>query len=50
MNCGKCGGKTKVLQTRKEGDLVVRERGCCKCGHRFRTTEREAQRQWVNVR
>ena len=39
MNCPNCGGKTKVQETRSDGETVIRCRKCQACRLRFRTQE-----------
>ena len=39
MICPNCGGKTKVQETRTDGELVIRHRKCPGCKLRFRTAE-----------
>lgn len=40
MLCGECGGKTRVTLSVKDGEVVLRQRECAKCGKRFFTEER----------
>ena len=37
--CQKCGGNTKVYDTRLKNNMVIRYRQCCKCFNRFKTIE-----------
>ena len=39
MTCPVCNGDTKVIDSRKNSDHIVRYRKCKKCGYRFRTLE-----------
>lgn len=39
MICPNCGRKTKVQETRTNGELVIRHRKCPFCKLRFRTAE-----------
>ena len=40
MKCIKCGGKTKIIDSRhNKPDEVRRRRECLKCGYRFSTYE-----------
>lgn len=39
MICSKCGGDTKVIDSRKNGVTVVRRRYCARCGKTFFTQE-----------
>lgn len=39
MQCQKCGGKTKVTDSRADSKVVVRVRKCCSCGEKVYTTE-----------
>jgi transcriptional regulator NrdR family protein len=39
MHCPRCGGESRVYETREAGALRFRLRACQKCGHRFRTCE-----------
>lgn len=39
MNCPKCGGKTKVVDTGNDDKRVYRRRECVVCKHRIYTTE-----------
>ena len=41
MDCPKCKGDIKVLDTRPDGEWVHRRRECLACGHRFTTIEVE---------
>lgn len=43
MNCESCGGVTKVVDSRKEGEAVIRRRECSDCGERFTTSEARVQ-------
>jgi len=42
MNCPKCEGQTKVIDTAAVYDSVIRRRECLSCGQRFFTEELEA--------
>lgn len=51
MTCPICGGKTKVVDSRKtDVDKVWRRRECVDCKHRFNTEEYEVtlkkKRSW----
>lgn len=39
--CPKCGGPSRVIVTRRAGDIVTRRRSCLKrsCHHEFKTEE-----------
>lgn len=39
MTCPKCGGDTKVVDSRKSIDHVIRYRRCIECKYRFNTIE-----------
>ncbi len=39
MVCPKCGGNTKVVDSRAEVDCVNRKRQCTDCSYRFLTIE-----------
>ena len=39
MTCPVCDGSTKIIDTRKDCDHVVRYRRCKECGFRFPTIE-----------
>lgn len=39
MRCPRCGGDTRVVDSRSDYDSVWRRRECRICGHRFSTTE-----------
>lgn len=39
MTCPVCNGATKVVDSRKNSDHIVRYRQCKTCGYRFRTIE-----------
>lgn len=39
MLCPKCGGVTRVEETRDANDQIVRRRVCKVCKHRFMTAE-----------
>lgn len=39
MLCPVCGGKTAVIDSRGQGDEVIRRRKCRECEHRFTTIE-----------
>ncbi len=39
MKCSNCGGDTKVIQTAKDGEKVLRQRTCLSCKNRFYTEE-----------
>lgn len=42
MQCPKCGGDTKVIDSRQtQWDIIRRRRQCLSCEHRFNTAERE---------
>jgi transcriptional regulator NrdR family protein len=41
MTCPECGGKSKVVNTAKDVDEVVRLRRCTVCNHPFYTAERD---------
>ena len=41
MNCTKCEGKSKVIDSRVKSMGVYRRRECLACGHRFSTIELE---------
>ena len=46
MKCIKCGGDTKVTDTRElTGTLCYRWRQCKKCGYRFKTFEEPEKKQ-----
>jgi len=40
--CGRCGEKSRVLDTRISGNTVCRRRECPKCGDRWTTYEARA--------
>lgn len=43
MTCPKCGGKTKINDSRhNDDDSVKRRRECLECGYRFSTVEIDA--------
>lgn len=42
MTCPMCGGETKVVDSRKDIDHVIRSRICTECKYRFRTVETDA--------
>lgn len=39
MKCPKCGGDSKVTDSRKAHDEIYRRRACKKCGYSFYTFE-----------
>jgi len=39
MRCPRCGGESRVYETREAGALRFRLRACQGCGYRFRTCE-----------
>jgi transcriptional regulator NrdR family protein len=39
MNCKKCGGKTKVIDSRSASNGTKRRHRCKNCGYRFSTFE-----------
>ncbi len=39
MTCPMCDGSTKIIDTRKNSDHVVRYRRCSSCGYKFPTIE-----------
>ncbi len=39
MICPKCGGRSKVYNSRPKGDTIRRHRQCLKCEHRYATIE-----------
>lgn len=39
MTCPVCGGDTKIVDSRKKDDHVMRFRKCKDCGHKFPTVE-----------
>ena len=41
MNCGECGGPTRVIDSRPylDGDVIYRRRECGDCGERVTTFE-----------
>jgi len=39
MICPKCGGRSKVYNSRPKDDTIRRHRQCLKCEHRFATIE-----------
>ena len=39
MNCTKCGGKTKVVDSRAVPNGMRRRHECLSCGYRFNTIE-----------
>lgn len=41
MTCPVCGGNTKVTNSRRNENTVVRERTCIECGKKFYTQEVE---------
>lgn len=43
MICSNCGGVTRVIDSRREDELVNRLRICRTCGYRFRTIEIERE-------
>lgn len=43
MTCPICGSDTRVIDTRKTMESVVRQRKCKSCGHGFHTVELESQ-------
>lgn len=50
MNCPKCGGDTRITETRSENDnrTLLRYRICKDCGNQFRTHEVQAIYAGVN--
>lgn len=40
MRCPKCGGRTKVKDSRIRKEKVTRKRECKRCGAKFKTFER----------
>jgi transcriptional regulator NrdR family protein len=50
MNCPKCGGDTRITETRPENDnrTLLRYRLCKNCGNSFRTHEVQAIYAGVN--
>jgi len=53
MECPRCQGPTKVLESRRaeDGTALRRRRECAECGHRFTTFERRApEALWVRKR
>jgi transcriptional regulator NrdR family protein len=43
MLCPKCGGKTKVTDSRATDDKVYRKRMCSNCNHEWATAEAECR-------
>ena len=41
MNCPKCAGKTKVVDSRTDCESVKRKRKCVSCGYEYITVELE---------
>jgi transcriptional regulator NrdR family protein len=41
MTCLYCGGKTKVIDTGRSTEEVIRRRKCLECGKLFFTAERD---------
>ena len=39
MICPKCGGRSKVYNSRPKDDTIRRHRQCLKCNHRYATIE-----------
>tara|TARA_R100000482_G_C4979929_1_gene82811 strand:+ start:122 stop:406 length:285 start_codon:yes stop_codon:yes gene_type:complete len=39
MICPKCGGRSKVYNSRPKDDTIRRHRQCLKCNHRYTTIE-----------
>lgn len=39
LKCPACGAQSAVNQTKDEGYVIKRSRGCSSCGYRFRTIE-----------
>jgi|TARA_R100000030_G_scaffold99985_2_gene92044 transcriptional regulator NrdR family protein len=39
MICPKCGGRSKVYNSRPKDDTIRRHRQCLKCNHRYTTVE-----------
>jgi transcriptional regulator NrdR family protein len=50
MICPKCGGETRITETRHENEnrTELRRRICKNCGHQFRTHEVQAIYAGVN--
>ena len=47
MICPKCGGRSKVYNSRPKDDTIRRHRQCLKCEHRFATIEILEQKEDV---
>ena len=45
--CKKCGGKTRVVHTDREGNLRIRRRKCDRCRLTFRTEQEIEQLEVV---
>ena len=42
MNCQRCGGKSRVMDSRQPiAAMVIRRRVCRECGYRWNTAETE---------
>nr|DAE50734.1 MAG TPA: Transcription factor S-II (TFIIS) [Bacteriophage sp.] len=48
MDCVKCGGDTKVADTRRVDHVTYRIRKCLECGHKFYTKEVETDRAGID--
>ena len=47
MICPKCGGRSKVYNSRPKDDTIRRHRQCLKCKHRYATIEILEQKEDV---
>jgi len=47
MICPKCGGRSKVYNSRPKDDTIRRHRQCLKCNHRYATIEILEQKEDV---
>ena len=48
MDCVKCGGATKITDTRRVDHVTYRARKCFECGHKFYTKEVETDRSGID--
>lgn len=47
MTCQICGGDTKVVDTARSSDEVIRRRKCKACGEVFYTVERDTNNKFA---
>lgn len=48
MDCVKCGGATRIIDTRRVDHVTYRTRKCLECEHKFYTKEVETDRSGLD--